>query len=123
MNNKFKDFFSDPSKIMDNMIPPRNMMIEALLAVVGTNALWYREEGPRMMVCVLLAKIADSMREEQERNGKIDEDVWKAAFLTSCSELLLNTHDRYASDEEREQFPINEDGTEFGSGDTFQADT
>jgi hypothetical protein len=113
VNNKFKDFFNDPSKIMDNMIPPRNMMIDALLAVVGTNPLWYRDQGHRLLVCTLLGKIGDSMRQEQERTGKVDEDVWKAAFLTTCSELLLNTHQRYASEEEREMYPVNEDATEY----------
>ena len=114
MNNKFKDFFNDPSKMMDTFLPPRNTMIEALLAVVGTNPLWYRDHGPRLLVCTLLGKIGDSMQEEHRRIGKVNEDVWKAAFLTTCSELLLNTHERYASDEEREMYPINEDGTEFG---------
>ena len=116
MNNKFKDFFNDPSKVTANFTPPRGKMIDAMLAVVGTDPLWYRNQTARLIVCALLAKIADAMREEQERNGKLVEDVWKCAFITTCSELLLNTHDRYASDEERECYPINEDGTEFRQG-------
>jgi hypothetical protein len=123
VNNKFKDFFNDPSKVTANFTPPRGRMIDAMLAVVGTDPLWYRNQQARLIVCALIAKIADTMREDQARNGKLVEDVWKCAFITTCSELLLNTHDRYASDEERVSFPINEDGTEFEQGEEFNPET
>ena len=118
MNNNFKGFFNDPSKIMQNMIPPRDKMLEGLLVVVGTDPLWYRKPAPRMIVSALMSKIAESMRQEQERNGKVNEDIWKAGFITTCSELLINTREQYASPEELEDYPFDEDATEDSDDET-----
>lgn len=118
MNNKFKDFFNDPSKVANNFIPPRDKMLEGLLVIVGTDPLWYQKPAPRMLVSALMSKVADSMRLEQQQTGKVDEDVWKAAFITTCSELLINTRDKYASQEELIDYPFDEDATEESDDET-----
>ena len=118
MNNKFKDFFNDPEKVMQNIVPPRDKMMEGLLVIVGTDPLWYRNPAPRMIVCALLSKISESMRQEADKNGGIQEDVWKAGFITTCSELLLNTRDKYASQEELIDYPFDEDADEDSDDET-----
>ena len=118
MKNNFSNFFNDPEKVMQNIVPPRDKMMEGLLVIVGTDPLWYRNPAPRMIVCALLSKISESMRQEADKNGGIQEDVWKAGFITTCSELLLNTRDKYASQEELIDYPFDEDADEDSDDET-----
>lgn len=108
-DNKFKGFFNDPSHAMESFTPRPETLLNGLLAICGSNPLWYKDAKLRLMVASCLSKLSDAVRAEMESSGqsKIQIDPFMAAFIVSMNELSIVTLDEYGTDEERECFPRN----------------
>ncbi len=112
--NKFGNFFNDPKPVMGTIKPTPNQVIEALYAVMLMQPHWYKRADLRMVVLSSLKGLALMVQEEQDKGNENPINSAEAAFLCILGDLALATREQYATDEEREMFPLDEENEEQG---------
>jgi hypothetical protein len=111
-SNKFGNFFNDPTPVMGTIKPKPEQILEALYLIMVVEAEWYKRGDLRMVVVTTLQNLAQVVKENQEKTGKNLLSPAEAAFCCVLADLATATRDEYATDEEKEKFPILDDDEE-----------
>lgn len=116
MNNKFDNFFNDPTKIMGDkkFQPTLSMKVETLMALAGRNPYWWKNPDARLGMASLIHDCNCDLSECMDTGEKPDLHVFGAAFMMVMNDLLRSTSD-FACDKEREMFDYDMDEEDFES--------
>lgn len=107
--NKFEGFFEDENHpAMKEFAPPPSQFIEMLMMITSTNHKYYTDPKLRLLIAGVLQQVTDTIVETQDRGEKVDIHVGYAAFMMLLADRMVDSYEEYASDDEREQFPIEE---------------
>lgn len=110
--NKFGNFFNDPKPVMGTIKPRPEQILEALYMIVVVGEEWYKRGDLRMVVVTTLQNLAQAVKEAKEKNGEQLLSPSESAFCCVLGDLALATREEYATDEEKEKFPIDEETDE-----------
>jgi len=110
--NKFGNFFNDPKPVMGTIKPNPGQILEALYLIMVVEAEWYKRGDLRMVVCTTLQNLAQAVKEAKEKNGEKLLSPSESAFCCVLGDLAMATREEYATDEEKEKFPILDDDEE-----------
>ena len=110
--NKFGNFFNDPKPVMGTIKPKPGQILEALYTVMLMEPHWYKRTDLRMVVLSSLKGLALIVQEEKDKGNETSINSAEAAFLCILGDLALATREQYATDEEREMFPLDEENEE-----------
>jgi hypothetical protein len=111
-SNKFGNFFNDPTPVMGTIKPKPGQILEALYLIMVVEAEWYKRGDLRMVVVTTLQNLAQVVKEAKEKNGENILSPGEAAFCCVLGDLAMATRDEYATDEEKEKFPLDEENDE-----------
>ncbi len=112
ITNQFEGFFDNENHpAMSFNVPSTSQVIETMMMICGQNHQFYKDPSVRLIICGgldMCEKYIIKCRDE----GKVpDIHVGYAAFMMLLSDRMVDSYDDYASDKEREVFPLdmNED--------------
>jgi len=105
-SNKFGNFFNDPTPVMGTIKPKPGQILEALYMIMVVEAEWYKRGDLRMVVVTTLQNLAQAVKEAKEKNGEQLLSPSESAFCCVLGDLAMATREEYATDEEKEKFPI-----------------
>lgn len=113
MNNNFKNFFDDPSKILKDkkFAPTMSAKIESLMVLVGKFPNWFSSQPHRLMVATITYEINRELKESMDTGKKPDVHIFAGAFMMLINDMLNITCDQ-ACDEEREMFDYGDEENE-----------
>lgn len=107
--NDFDNFFSDKEHPAMNMIKPTpEMVLQAMIRIVGVKPTWYRDPMLRLMVVKGLSFLTLDLETSVEKGDKPSLDLVGAAFCMVLAERIESTK-RFASPEEEDLSPTVED--------------
>ena len=107
--NNFADFFSNKNHpAIETFAPTPVQIIEALMMLCSQDPKWYENPSLRLMVAGGMAKVTDYIADEMEAGRRPDIHVGYAAFMMLLSDRLVSSRE-FASEEELENFPINDE--------------
>jgi hypothetical protein len=106
--NKFEGFFEDENHpAINEFAPPPSKYVEMLMMICGQNNQFYMDPKLRLIVAGVMQHLTNGIVEAQDRGEKIDLHVGYAAFMMLLADRMEDSYEEYASEDEREQFPIN----------------
>ncbi len=111
--NKFEGFFEeDNHPAMKMVVPTPSQIIEALMMICGQNHQFYKDSSLRLIICGSLGILEDHIIKARDEGRDPGIHVGYAAFMMLLSDRMVDSYDDYASDKEREMFPLNIDEDE-----------
>jgi hypothetical protein len=111
-SNKFGNFFNDPTPVMGTIKPKPGQILEALYLIMVAESEWYKRGDLRMVVVTTLNNLAQMVKEAKEKTGEHLLNPGEAAFCCVLGDLAIATREEYATDEEKEKFPLDEETDE-----------
>ena len=108
--NEFANLFGDGGeKVAEKFKPaePPEQTINALIQLVSHHPEFYKDAKLRLLVCNGIVRVTDYMLSEIEAGRKPEMHIGTAAFMMMLGERMTDSHDQYASDEEKKRFPLN----------------
>lgn len=105
-NNKFNDFFNNPTPAMQNFRPPPSKVVEALMILCLQNNEWYKDTKLRFVMACSLGALAIEV-DALKKKGEESINVSEAAFLMVLGDMLHATR-QYAGEQELREFPVDE---------------
>lgn len=105
MENKFKDFFNDPTPILKDkkFQPSLQQKIEALMLMTGKFPNWWNEQPLRLMVAGMAHDCTREVAEMLDQGKKPDIHIACGAFMMLLNDMLRMTSE-HACDEENEMY-------------------
>ena len=97
---------------MKKMVPNVSQVIETMMMICGQNHEFYKDEGIRLIICGGLDMCEKHIIKMRDEGRTPDIHVGYAAFMMLLSDRMVDSYDDYASDKERELFPLNLDEDE-----------
>lgn len=104
--NNFENLFDNEDHPAIHKIkrPSPEMIVSALIQLVGHNPQWYRDQTLRMMVANGVACITEHIAGFVNRGEKPDMDILVGCFCMILAERLDSSR-RFASQEEKDLYP------------------
>jgi hypothetical protein len=113
ITNQFEGFFeNNDHPAMKKMVPNVSQVIETMMMICGQNHEFYKDEGIRLIICGGLDMCEKHIIKMRDEGRTPDIHVGYAAFMMLLSDRMVDSYDDYASDKERELFPLNLDEDE-----------
>lgn len=109
--NEFENFFENPESASKYTQPDPQQVIQALAILTAQNKDWFKNGEIRLMILSTLHKLGDELT-EMAKTKKVMMHPACAAFLMTLGDFIQATTDEYATDKERELFPVDEDEDE-----------
>jgi hypothetical protein len=113
MNNKFENFFNDPTKALQDpkFRPSLNAKIESLMAMTGKFPNWHSQQPLRLIVASLAHECNCEFERHIDNGTKPDIHVFAGAFMMLLNDILGMTADN-ACEEEQKMYNYNIDEDE-----------
>jgi len=113
ITNQFEGFFDNENHpAMSFNVPSTSQIIETLMMICGQNHQFYKDEGIRLIICGGLDVLEKHIIKARDEGRDPGIHVGYAAFMMLLSDRMVDSYDDYASDKEREVFPLNLDEDE-----------
>ena len=113
ITNQFEGFFENENHhAMSFNTPSTSQIIETMMMICGQNHQFYKDESIRLIVCGGLDMCEKHIIKARDEGRTPDIHVGYAAFLMLLSDRMVDSYDDYASDKERELFPLDLDEDE-----------
>lgn len=106
-DNKFNNFFNDPTPAMHDFRPPPSKVVEAIMVICLQNNEWYKDAKIRFVLACTLAGLAAQVSQMKENGDNAPVSASEAAFMMLVGDMLYATRN-YAGDEELREFPEEE---------------
>ena len=111
--NKFEGFFeNNDHPAMKMVIPNVSQVIETLMMICGQNHQFYKDASLRLLICGGLDMCEKHIIKVRDEGKTPDIHVGYAAFMMLLADRMVDSYDDYASDKERELFPLDLDEDE-----------
>lgn len=105
MENKFSNFFNDPTKVLKEkkFQPTLEQKVEALMLMAGKFPNWWQEQPLRLMVAGMAHDCTCELGEILDRGEKPDLHIACGAFMMLLNDMLRMTSE-YACEEEKQMY-------------------
>ena len=111
--NKFEGFFeNNDHPAMKMVVPNVSQVIETLMMICGQNHQFYKDSSLRLLICGGLDMCEKHIIKVRDEGKTPDIHVGYAAFMMLLADRMVDSYDDYASDKERELFPLDLDEDE-----------
>ena len=107
MKNEFDGFFENPgAQKFTKFAPSMEQVAMALMKMCGQDPEWYKKSETRILAWGGSQKICREIEGCVVRGEKPDLHPAFAGFLMLMQDRLVTSYEDYASEEEREKYPI-----------------
>ena len=110
MNNKFENFFNDPTKVLKDkkFQPSLEQKVQSLMIMASKFPNWWNEQPLRLMVATLSYDCNRELKEMMEAGKHPDMHIACGAFMMLLNDMLQLTSNN-ACEEEKQMFKWDEE--------------